>query len=51
MENIKQLEFDYVLSSLEILISIEEFNQNEYKLKKLNEFKEYLKKWRNEKTK
>jgi hypothetical protein len=49
MENIKQLEFDYVLSSLEILISIEEFNQNEYKLKKLNEFKEYLKKWKNEK--
>ncbi|QHB38787.1 hypothetical protein snork62_gp027 [Flavobacterium phage vB_FspS_snork6-2] len=51
MENIKQLEFDYVLSSLEILISIEEFNQNEYKLKKLNEFKKYLKKWRNETTK
>ena len=45
---IRQLEFDYVLSSLDILISIEEFNQNEYKLKKLNEFKEYLKKWKNE---
>ena len=47
-KEIRLLEFDYVLSSLEILISIEEFNQNEYKLKKLNEFKEYLKKWKNE---
>lgn len=47
-KEIRQLEFDYVLSSLEILISIEEFNQNEYKLKKLNEFKEYLKNWKNE---
>ena len=47
-KEIRQLEFDYVLSSLEILISIEEFNQNEYKFKKLNEFKEYLKKWKNE---
>ena len=47
-KEIRQLEFDYVLSSLEVLISIEEFNQNEYKLKKLNEFKEYLKKWKNE---
>lgn len=47
-KEIRELEYDYVLSSLEILISIEEFNQNEYKLKKLNEFKEYLKKWKNE---
>jgi hypothetical protein len=50
-KEIRQLEFEYVLSSLELLISIEEFNQNEYKLKKLNEFKEYLKKWENETTK
>jgi hypothetical protein len=45
-EEIKNLEMQHSLDILEILISIEVFNENEYKLNKLKEIKEYIIKWK-----
>jgi hypothetical protein len=49
-EEIKNLEMQHSLDILEILISIEEFNENAYKLNKLKEIKEYITNWKNEKV-
>jgi hypothetical protein len=49
-EEIKNLEMQHSLDILEILISIEEFKENSYKLNKLKEIKEYIIKWKNEKV-